>query len=159
MTQVIASTTADDVESSRQIVVGIDGSDCSKAALAWAAHQAELTGSPLMAVSTWEWPTSYGAPIYWPENIDFEEDARNSLKQSVKEVLGSEDHPDVTQSVLNGHPAPILEDLSRSASLIVVGSRGHGEFAGMLLGSVSEFLATHAHCPIVIVRGVDKDTE
>lgn len=143
----------------RTIVVGVDGSDSSKAALEWAAMQARLTEAPLVAIATWEWPTSYGATVAWPENIDFEADARNMLEQSVDEVLGADRPVEVTQRVLHGHPAPALEDASRDAALLVVGCRGHGEFAGMLLGSVSEFLATHAHCPVVIVRGDEKNTD
>jgi nucleotide-binding universal stress UspA family protein len=137
----------------RNIVVGVDGSESSKAALEWAAQQASLTETPLVAIATWEWPTSYGAMVAWPENIDFEADARSMLGQSVDQVLGTDHRAEVTQRVFHGHPAPVLEDASRDAALLVVGCRGHGEFAGMLLGSVSEFLATHAHCPVVIVRG------
>ena len=91
--------------------------------------------------------------VPWPENVDFEADARTMLEESVDQVLGADHGAEVAQRVVQGHPAPALEDASRNEALLVVGSRGHGEFAGMLLGSVSEFLATHAHCPIVIVRG------
>ncbi|MGA2037092.1 MAG: universal stress protein [Acidimicrobiales bacterium] len=59
---------------------------------------------------------------------------------------------ELTTVVMEGHPARVLPDESKTASLVVVASRGNGEFAGMLLGSVSEFLTTHAHCPVV-VRG------
>ena len=143
----------------RSIVVGVDGSDSSKAALEWAAQQARLTGAPLVAIATWDWPTNYGAPVMWPENIDFEADARKSLAQSVDQVLGADHCSEVVQRVIHGHPAPVLEEASREAALVVVGCRGHGEFAGMLLGSVSEFLATHAHCPVVIVRGDEKQAD
>jgi nucleotide-binding universal stress UspA family protein len=144
-------------EHSRPIVVGVDGSGSSKAALEWAAVQARYSGRHLVAVATWEWPNSFGAPVMWPENVSFEADARLMLERSIDEVLGPEHRSDVTQLVLHGHPAPTLVEQSRRASLIVVGSRGHGEFAGMLLGSVSEHLATHAHCPVVIIRGDDEN--
>jgi nucleotide-binding universal stress UspA family protein len=137
----------------RSIVVGVDGSDSSKAALAWASKQALLTDTPVVAIATWEWPTTYGTMEPWPENIDFEADARDTLKRSVDQILGPERCHEVIQRVIHGQAAAVLEDASRSAALLVVGSRGHGEFASILLGSVSEFLATHAHCPIVIVRG------
>ncbi len=143
----------------RSIVVGVDGSDSSKAALAWAAAQARLTDSPVVAIATWDWPTSYVAMDAWPENIDFEADARDMLEQSVDQVIGTERRDKVVQRIIHGHPAPVLEDASHSAALLVVGCRGHGEFAGMLLGSVSEFLASHAHCPIVIVRGEDEKSD
>lgn len=143
----------------KPIVVGVDGSDSSKAALEWAAQQARITDAPLVAIVTWEWPTSYGAMVPWPENIDFEADARKMLEQSVDQVLGADYRGEVTQRVIHGHPAPALEDASRDAALLVVGCRGHGEFAGMLLGSVSKFMATHAHCPVVIIRGDEKKAD
>ena len=139
--------------SAAPIVVGIDGSESSNAAFEWAVKQARLTNVPLVAIAAWEWPTNYGTPLVWPEEIDFEADARAMLERTVDQILGVEHRTEVTQQVIHGHPAPILEEQSRSASLVVVGCRGHGEFAGMLLGSVSEFLSTHAHCPVVIVRG------
>jgi nucleotide-binding universal stress UspA family protein len=135
------------------IVVGVDGSDSSKTALAWAAEQARLTGTPVVAIATWDWPTSYGGMISWPESVDFEKDAREMLNRTVDQVLGAERRDEVIQRIIHGHAAPVLEDASHGAALLVVGCRGHGEFAGILLGSVSEFLTTHAHCPIVIVRG------
>ena len=59
-------------------------------------------------------------------------------------------------TVVEGHPAPTLLDASRGADLLVVGSRGHGEFAGMLIGSVSQHLVSTAHCPVLVWRGDDK---
>ena len=56
--------------------------------------------------------------------------------------------------VVNGHPAPILVEASKGADLLVVGSRGHGEFVGMLIGSVSEYCATNAHCPVLVHRAI-----
>jgi nucleotide-binding universal stress UspA family protein len=68
-------------------------------------------------------------------------------------VLGDISTRDVTVQVLEGHPALQLTEASRHASLLVVGCRGHGEFAGMLIGSVSGFVSTHSHCPVVVIRG------
>ena len=64
------------------------------------------------------------------------------------------DHPglQVDPRLISGHPAPILVEASKGADLLVVGSRGHGEFVGMLIGSVSEYCATNAHCPVLIHR-------
>jgi nucleotide-binding universal stress UspA family protein len=138
---------------SERIVVGIDGSSSSRAALAWAAHQAELTSAPLTVIVTWFFPTSYGYPIGWPEDFNPAADAKTILDESVQEVLGGAPSIPVTTEVVEGHPSVVLVEASKSAALVVVGSRGHGEFAGMLLGSVSEFLSTHAHCPVVIIRG------
>jgi nucleotide-binding universal stress UspA family protein len=136
-----------------QIVVGVDGSEESKNALRWAARQSALTGAPLLAVTTWFMPTyAYGAAVPVPADFDFETDSRSSLADTILEVLG--EHPDVEVStaVLEGHPAPVLIKASSDASLLVVGSRGHGAFTGMLLGSVSEHCVSHATCPVVVVR-------
>lgn len=138
----------------RAIVAGVDGSESSKRALAWAAAQAELTGSPLSVVAAWEVPTTYGweAPLL-PEGVDLEASARQMLERTIKEVLGSDPGIELHTEVIEGHPAPELTEKSKNASLVVVGSRGHGEFTGMQLGSVSEFLVANAHCPVVVVRG------
>jgi len=135
------------------IVVGIDGSECSLTALRWADEQARLTSRPLRAVMTWEWPNTYGDPVVWPEDISFEAIATRVLRESAEKVLGPERADEVELTVLEGPAALVLDVESARAALLVVGSRGHGEFAGMLIGSVSEFLATHSHCPVVIVRG------
>ena len=141
----------------RAVVVGIDGSNSSRAALRWAARQARLSNAPLVGITTWDWSKTYGAAVPWPADIDFEADARGILEQCVDEALGADRRGEVTPRVVHGPPAHALEEASRHASLLVVGCRGHGELAGMVLGSVSEFLATHAHCPVVIVRGEEKD--
>jgi nucleotide-binding universal stress UspA family protein len=134
------------------IVVGVDGSDCSKAALQWAAEQARITSHKLRAVTTWEWPSLYGDAVSWPADMNLEENAKDVLRESVEKVLGADGADGVEMVVLEGHPSVVLREESTRAELLVVGSRGHGEFVGMLIGSVSEFLATHAGCPVVIVR-------
>jgi len=141
-------------EGAATIVVGIDGSSSSKAALAWAARQAKLTGETLHLVTTWDYPTDYGYGWVsaWPENIDFASDAAKGLHDTIKEVLGDDAAITLTETVAEGHPAPILIDLTEHAALIVVGSRGHGSFRGMLLGSVSAHVVTHARCPVVVVH-------
>jgi nucleotide-binding universal stress UspA family protein len=136
----------------RRIVVGVDGSKSSARALSWAVQQAELTGAVLEVVTTWEWPTSYGWGLVIPEGWSPTDDAQKVLD----EALGSlaEAHPGVTirPVIIEGHPAPVLVHESEGADLLVVGSRGHGEFAGMLLGSVSEHCVTNAHCPVLVLR-------
>jgi len=137
-----------------RIVVGIDGSESSKAALAWAVEQAKLTGAPLQVVITWELPATYGWAAPLPEGLDFEADARGAVNEAVNEVIGpdSASQIDLTISIIEGHPAAVLLRESKDAGLIVVGSRGHGAFAGMLLGSVGQHLVAHAGCPVVIIR-------
>ena len=145
--------TASQLNGRSRIVVGVDGSASSKCALAWAAHQARLTGLPLVAATVWLFPVSWGWSVPWPADFDPQANAAGVLSEAVAEVLGPEPTIEVETLVIEGHPAPVLVELSASAQLVVVGSRGHGEFAGMLLGSVSEFLTAHSHCPVVVVRG------
>ncbi|HXP33006.1 MAG TPA: universal stress protein [Acidimicrobiales bacterium] len=135
-----------------RIVVGIDGSPSSLDALAWAARQAHLTASSLEIVMSWEWPSSLGWAVPVPDNFDPEEDVRSALEAAVAGVRA--DYPDMSidPRVVSGHPAPILVEASKGADLLVVGSRGHGEFVGMLIGSVSEYCATNAHCPVLVHR-------
>ena len=137
----------------RRIVVGVDGSQSSLAALRWAVRQAELTGAPLEIVSAWEWPVSYlglGTPD--PPDYDPADEARRQLDKAVSAVLTPGDATRVRRSVVEGHPAPVLEARSRTADLVVVGSHGHGELTGMLLGSVSQHCVTHCHCPVAVIR-------
>ena len=134
------------------IVVGVDTSDSSKDALRWAAAQARLTGSRLRAVMAWEIPTmAFWAPL--PEGLDLEKDCQQALESTVKEVLGADPGVELTLAVVSGHPAPALIEQAADADLLVLGSRGHGEFTGMLVGSVSEHCVAHASCPVVVVRG------
>ena len=139
-------------ETDRRIVVGLDGSQSSIAALEWAASQAELTGAGLEVLMTWEWPTSYGMALAVPSDYDPTHESENLLGELLEPVR--EAHPSVSieSRVVEGHPAPVLVEASHGADLLVVGSRGHGEFAGMLLGSVSEHCVTNSHCPVLVMR-------
>ena len=149
---VVGSDGSAQAESSHRIVVGIDGSAPSVMALHWAANQASLTGAALEVVMAWEWPMNYGGGIYFPPEYDPAADAHTILDEALLKIRG--DYPEVTirPIVTEGHPAPRLVDVSRGADLLVVGSRGRGEFAGMLLGSASEHCVHHAECPVTIVR-------
>lgn len=135
------------------IVVGVDGSAPAQAALGWALGQAALTGSELHAVIAWDYPAFYsweGSPIP-PE--EFEQAARTSLHDAVDEAVRASGQPvEIVRTVRQGHSAQVLLDAASDASLLVVGSRGHGTFYGALLGSVSQRCAIHASCPVVIVR-------
>jgi len=135
-----------------RIVVGVDGSPSSLGALSWAARQAALTGSTLEIVAAWEWPSSYGWAVPVPDDFDPEADAWKALDPTVAGVQA--EYPDLRLEprVVSGHPAPILVKASEGADLLVVGSRGHGEFVGMLLGSCGEYCAANAHCPVLIHR-------
>ncbi len=146
--------TGDDQKQAR-IVVGVDGSGSSRHALQWAARQAQLTGARLEVVITWELPTSFGWVPPYPPDFNPAKDAQQAVDDEVATALGS--YPDVTvqTTVVEGHPAPTLLQASVGADLLVLGSRGHGEFAGMLLGSVTQHLVATAHCPVLVWRGED----
>jgi nucleotide-binding universal stress UspA family protein len=139
-----------------KIVVGVDGSPSSEHALLWAARQAQLMAAELHAVIAWNFPSTYGwTPVV--EDIDWAESARSVLEQAVDNALGRGDAEKVHQHVVDGHPAPALLDAATDADLLVVGSRGHGGFTGMLLGSVSQHVVTHARCPVVVVHHTASD--
>jgi nucleotide-binding universal stress UspA family protein len=135
------------------IVVGVDGSSSSKAALRWALDEARRRGARVRAVAAWEFPAYYGFSGGMPYP-DFAEMMGKTLSDAVHEVIGY-DQPEVEvlESVVAGHPAQALVDASAHAALVVVGSRGHGGFAGTLLGSVSQQCTQRAHCPVAVVRG------
>ncbi|WP_073951411.1 universal stress protein [Streptomyces kebangsaanensis] len=138
--------------SAARIVVGVDGSEPSKAALRWAARQAALTGGVVEAVTSWQYPQWYGAsPMV--ADFDFADNARSILTQAIDEALGPDRPAGIRPRVVCGHPAGVLLDAARGAELLVVGSRGLGGFAGALLGSVSQHLVQHAACPVVVIRG------
>ncbi len=137
-----------------RIVVGIDGSAASLVALEWAARQAELTNAALRIIGTWDWPTSFGWAVPIPDGFDPEQNVQKALDQAAVETRAKHPAIEITTAALQGHPAPLLVEESKGADLLVVGSRGHGEFVGMLIGSVSEFCATNAHCPVLVHRSV-----
>jgi nucleotide-binding universal stress UspA family protein len=139
-------------EPARRIVVGIDGSPSSTEALQWAVKQAELTGSTLEALTTWEWPTSYGVALFLPDGYDPAADAQQVLEGVLEPVRKAHPDADIRPVVAEGHPALALVEASRNADLLVVGSRGYREFKGMLLGSVSEHCVAAAHCPVLVFR-------
>jgi len=131
------------------IVAGVDGSEEGTLALRWALRQAALTGARLHVVSAWQVPFGYGFPEAYI-GTDVEDGFRAHLRQILHDVPAG-DVP-VSSSVVNGVPAAVLVEASRGAELLVVGSRGHGAFAGLLLGSVSTHCVSHAHCPVTVVR-------
>ncbi len=133
-----------------RIVVGVDGSPQSRAALDWAVEEARLRGGKVLAVSAWSFPyVSDALGQAWDYEV-FESDARAVLEAELARV-GSQGVA-VTGRVVQGNPAAALVDASREAELVAVGSRGHGGFTGMLLGSVSSQTVHHAHCPVLVFR-------
>ena len=134
-----------------RIIVGVDGSASSIAALNWAAHQAELTGARLDAVTAWQWPTK-SQFTRTPPDYDPASDAQKGVDAFIDEVTSAYPSVAIQSKVVGGSPARVLVEESQGADLLVVGSRGHGEFPGMLLGSVSQHCVTSAHCAVVVLR-------
>jgi nucleotide-binding universal stress UspA family protein len=142
---------------STKIVVGVDGSPSSRAALRWAVRQAALTSGVVDAVMAWHIPAAMSgyawAPISADEAENLEEDARKALDAVISDEVEPIDRPRVNERVASGHPAEVLLAAADGADLLVVGSRGHGSFADALLGSVGQYCVHHAHCPVLIMRG------
>jgi nucleotide-binding universal stress UspA family protein len=135
-----------------RIIVGVDGSPSSVQALRWAVEQARLTGAPVCAVCAWDLPAS-PTLLAVEEDIDCrEEGVRPVLDGAIKDATGDAEAVSVQREVVCGHPAEVLVNASTDAGLLVVGSRGHGGFAGLLLGSVSQHVVAHASCPVVVVH-------
>ena len=134
------------------VVVGFDGSEAATSAVDWAADQAERTGVRLQVVSAWEYPTSWGDVIPLMSDFDPAADARSKLDPVVARLAVEHPGLPVETRVVEGRAAEVLIEASRHAVLLVVASRGHGSFSGLVLGSVSQRCATHAHCTVVVHR-------
>ncbi|TQF67132.1 universal stress protein [Rhodococcus spelaei] len=138
-----------------QIVVGVDGSDSSKAAVAWAADSAAARGTTLRLVSAALAPLPFAGMAAVGQDFydDLEAESRRLLDEA--RTIALERAPDlvVEASLHAGQPVPVLLDWSERAALVVLGSRGRGEFTGAVLGSVADALATHGSCPVVVIRG------
>ena len=137
------------------IIVGVDGSDASERALHWALEEARLRGAVLEVVHAWPHPHAplpgY-RPSLAPESVRAMREAAKELVEDIVAGLPAElSGIDVRAFEVEGPPAQALLDAAQGADLLVVGSRGRGGFAGLLLGSVSQQCAHHARCPVVIV--------
>jgi nucleotide-binding universal stress UspA family protein len=143
------------------VVVGVDGSAESVAALAWAARYASASGARVQALLAWHYPGAVGGPAMdkAPASVHAatEQEMRDTLDGAVAKACPGKE-PGVETRIGYGHPAQVLIDASQDADLLVVGSRGHGSWTGMLVGSVSIHCVTGAHCPVVVVRGGEGQT-
>jgi nucleotide-binding universal stress UspA family protein len=134
-------------------VVGVDVSPGSLAALRWAIREASARGAAVHAVTAWEVPTesTFGDmatvgdfhPVITAERI---------LVAPWADAGAADSHVTVTTAPVQGHPAEVLMQQAERAELLVVGSRGHGRIFGALLGSVRQYLAAQAACPIVVIK-------
>lgn len=133
------------------VVVGCDGSTESETALKWAARYALDTEGSVRIVSAWQWPTFQDAPITYGQW-----DPEQSCRDTLARVRATVELPDdrLSTEVVRGHPARILTDRSADSDLLVVGTHGLGALSRMILGSVSAYCATHARCPVAVVRAL-----
>jgi nucleotide-binding universal stress UspA family protein len=154
-TDSVVALDEDDVRGPR-VVVGIDFSAGARAALLFALHDAVRRGVPVEAVSAYRppdyWMDFYAVGSYQTDQI--REAALDRLRGFVAEVApdGPQPPPEVHLRAVMGTPADVLTLEAHGADLLVVGSRGHGGFASMLLGSVSMQCAQHASCPVTVVH-------
>lgn len=139
-------------------MVGVDGSEGSRRALAWAIGQAAAREAAVRPVIVWQRCFDYGSEQYWPADEKTAETAGRRLQAAIAEVAGP--HPGVTISpaVLEGDPGHVLCAQSAGADLLVVGRRGDGHrLTELVLGSVSATCARHSRCPVVIVPADGQD--
>jgi nucleotide-binding universal stress UspA family protein len=154
--------TEQQIDPGHRIVVGVDGSPSSRAALRWAVRQAQLTGASIEAITAWRAPTLVGVAAPFAEaesgggdDSQIKRAAENMLRTVIAQEIGPATGVVVKAEVGEGSAAQLLLDAAKEAFLVVVGSRGHGGIAGTLLGSVSQSLAQHSPCPVLIIRGVE----
>ena len=136
-----------------RIVVGVDGSEPSRRAFRWALAEARLRGATVEALHAWRVPYIGGDP-YTAAGFDpglVEESGRDTLRHAIDAEDTSGLAGPVEQVLTSGGAAAALLDAAKEADLVVVGSRGRGGFASLLLGSVSHHVAHHAPCPVVVL--------
>jgi nucleotide-binding universal stress UspA family protein len=139
----------------KTILVGVDGSPGSRKALTWAAAEAADHGAELAVLNVWEHtllPPAGSVSVSERYVPDPSQATIDELLQVIKEELGEQPAVPVQAQVKQGRPAKVLIDESAGADLLVVGSRGHGGFAGLVLGSVGQHVAAYAKCPVTVVR-------
>ena len=144
------------------IVVGVDQSEGARAALRFALEEAKLRRATLRVVHAWQYGyigatgVEGAYPALGGDIKELRAGAETALAETLRESIPEADTVEIERRVVEGRPAAVLVAESRDADLLVVGSRGHGGFTGLLLGSVSQQCAHHAACPVVIVRS-DQD--
>lgn len=144
-----------------EVVVGVDGSAVSEPALEFAFEEAAARSARLRVIHVWSHPASSGPgdmqPLVYDPQVVAEEELR-AVEKSLTTWRSRFEQVEVVSEVVHGRPVRVLAGASARADLLVVGTRGRGGFAGLLLGSVSHALLHHAHCPLAVVPTVG-DTE
>jgi nucleotide-binding universal stress UspA family protein len=148
------------------VVVGVDGSPGARAALRWAIREARLRSSPVRSVHAWTFGYIGGSVEgypYWGGSIgsytslgvdlnDLHRAAEGLLERALADVEDESEGIQIERQVVQGPAAEVLVKAASPYDLLVVGSRGHGGFTGLMLGSVSQQCIHHAHCPVVVVH-------
>ena len=137
------------------IIVGIDGSAHSRVALEWAIKEAAVKRAPLTVITVHQALAGWGGPVAYPQDAEVIAKARKAAQEetdnALEKVAIGNPPPSVTVEAVNGIPAMELLRAAADADMIVVGSRGAGGFARLLLGSVTAQIVHHAHCPVVVI--------
>jgi nucleotide-binding universal stress UspA family protein len=139
-----------------RVVVGIDGSEHSQLALRWADFVARAMNCDLDVMIAWQLYPGVGlgaGMASMPADWNPARYAEDAARHTVEEVFGTNQPPTLRITVQEGSAARMLLEASRDARMLVVGSRGHGGFAGLLLGAVSAAASEHAKCPVLVVHG------
>ena len=146
---------ASDGGAQQVVVVGVDGSPESVAALSWAGRYGAATGAVVWALHIWHYPTAAGLPPgVTPESVT--DEVKAEQQKELDEAIAKanlDPAAQVESKIAYGHPAQVLINESKNVNLIVVGHRGRGGFTGMLTGSITLHVVQHAACPVVVVRG------
>ncbi len=149
------ATTSDLAGIDGGVVVGSDGSPGSRVALARAVEEARAHGLPLHVVRAWTITTAprpaSWQPGYVPSSEEFAEAVREELAADCKAVVGGVTDVEVKWHVIRGQSAHALIEASKAAGLLVVGARGRGGFAGLVLGSTTDQVVRHAKCPVLVM--------
>jgi nucleotide-binding universal stress UspA family protein len=141
------------------IVVGVDGSTGSRAALRFATQEARLRGASLRIVTAWQMPVLAFSGGFIPADLpmEFERAAEDASRQSLEWLGEAGSGVHIERVVEEGQAAHVLVEAAKGAKLLVVGSRGRGGFTGLVLGSVSQQCVQHAPCPVVVVTEAARD--
>ena len=161
-------TETEQTEKRGAVIVGVDGSAGARAALRWAAIEARLRETRLRVIHAWEFTYPEVAGYGWGGSVEvlphggvdgLRQAAEALLEDAAAYVASQGLDVDIECEAVEGRAAEVLVDTAGESDLLVVGSRGHGGFVGLLLGSVSQQCAHHARCPVVVVHAPDESVE